>query len=374
MNMRQNSINAFLLLLRVGLWGNEARLLPYKYSLKEIYELATEQSVVGIVAAGLEHISDLALPKQDLFSFVGDTLQLEQRNTAMNIFIGALVEQLTTAGIYSILVKGQGVAQCYEKPLWRACGDVDLLFDQENYEKAKCYLIPLAESQEQEDRYFKHVAMTISSWEVELHGTLRSGLWNRVEKGLEKIKDILFNEKKVRVWNNNGTKVLLPSVNEDIILIFSHILQHFFSEGIGLRQICDWCRLLWSYKDTIDIQLLECRLHSMGVMTEWKAFAAFVVKYLGMPSNAIPFYSSEKKWRRAADIMLDIIIETGNFGHNRDYSYYKRYPYVIRKVISFGKHSKDRIRLFSVFPLDSTKLWLRMVFTGVKKVFKDTIN
>ena len=48
------------------------------------------------------------------------------------------------AGIYTVLVKGQGVGQCYERPLWRSCGDVDLFFDAENYEQAKAFLSPLA--------------------------------------------------------------------------------------------------------------------------------------------------------------------------------------------------------------------------------------
>ena len=69
--------------------------------------------------------------------FIGRTVQLEQRNQAMNYFIGVLVEKMREAGIYTVLVKGQGVGQCYERPLWRSCGDVDLFFDAENYERAK---------------------------------------------------------------------------------------------------------------------------------------------------------------------------------------------------------------------------------------------
>lgn len=73
---------------------------------------------------------------------MGQTLQLEQRNKAMNDFIACLAEKMRRVGIYSLLVKGQGVAQCYERPLWRACGDVDFLLSLSNFEKAKCFLTP----------------------------------------------------------------------------------------------------------------------------------------------------------------------------------------------------------------------------------------
>jgi len=63
----------------------------------------------------------------------------------MNRFIGMSVEKMHEAGIFMVLVKGQGVAQCYERPLWRACGDVDFFLDAENYRRAKDFLTPMAE-------------------------------------------------------------------------------------------------------------------------------------------------------------------------------------------------------------------------------------
>lgn len=35
----------------------------------------------------------------------------------MNQFVGRLMADMRKAGIYTLLVKGQAVAQCYEKPL-----------------------------------------------------------------------------------------------------------------------------------------------------------------------------------------------------------------------------------------------------------------
>ena len=129
---------AFFALLCAGLWEQEARLEPYgEIDFPAILDMAEEQSVVGLIAAGIEHVADARPAKKDVLRFIGRTVQLEQRNQAMNYFIGVLVEKMREAGIYTLLVKGQGVAQCYERPLWRSCGDVDFFLSDENYEKAK---------------------------------------------------------------------------------------------------------------------------------------------------------------------------------------------------------------------------------------------
>lgn len=113
---------------------------------------------------------------------------IEQRNKEMNAFIADLIEKLRKNDIYTILVKGQGIAQCYEKPLWRCSGDVDLLLSADNYEKAKEVLIPLASEVETEYKVFKHLGMTIDGWVVELHGSLRVGLPQRINRVLDEIQ------------------------------------------------------------------------------------------------------------------------------------------------------------------------------------------
>ena len=47
--------------------------------------------------------------------------------------------------------------------------------------------------------------------------------------------------------------MLRTTSGEDIILVFTHILEFPFIGGVGLRQICGWCRLLWTYRSEIDV-------------------------------------------------------------------------------------------------------------------------
>lgn len=374
MNRREslnNNQKVFLTLLRAGLWECEASLsqfenIDYSY----ISQLADEQAVVGLVAAGFDHVVDKKIPQEELLQFVGSALQIEQQNTAMNQFIAKLIENLRSFNIYALLLKGQGIAQCYERPLWRAPGDVDLLLSDENYTKAEKFLSPLASCVDDEKSYAKHKALTIDEWTVELHGSLRSGLWRKADCELDKVLYDIFCGGKVRSWLNGKTQVFIPRADEDVVYVFSHILQHFYKEGIGLRQICDWCRLLWKFKDKLDYGLLESRIRKAGMMTEWKAFAALAVDYLGMPAEAMPMYSSSSKWSKKASKIMAFVLETGNFGHNRDYGYYDKYPYLVYKTISFWKHIKDGYRYFRIFPLDSLKVMARRMLIGFSVVIR----
>lgn len=361
-----NNTKAFFALVRAGLWEQDAQLSQYKsLGYTEILSIAEEQSIVGLITAGMDKVTDVKVPQADVLQFIGSSLQIEQQNLAMNQFVAGLIDKLRKADIYAILVKGQGIAQCYEKPLWRSSGDVDLLLSGENYRKANELLSSIASSVDEENEYNQHIAMTIDGWSVELHGTLRSGLWCGIDKALDNVQEAVFYGGNIRSWHNGRTQIFLPGVNEDVFFVFSHILQHFYKEGIGLRQICDWCRLLWTYREKIDLEVLENNLKKAGVMSEWKAFGSLAVEYLGMPSEAMPFYSDKKCWKNKANRIIEFVLETGNFGHNRDYSYCEKYPYLVYKMISFWRHLKDGFHYFMVFPIDSIKVMWRRFIVGI---------
>lgn len=365
-----NNQKAFFSLVRAGLWEHEAQPSPFsELDYNEIYRVAEEQSVMGLVTAGLEMVQDVKVPQEVLLTFIGSTLQLEQKNKAMNQFIGRLLKKLRDAGIYSLLIKGQGISQCYEKSLWRACGDVDLFLSDDNYKKAKEYLTPITASIEKEYEREKHLGMTIDGWVVELHGRLYSGLSSRIEKELDDVYRNTFYSGSVRSTNIGGVQVFMLSVENDVFYVFTHILQHFYKGGIGLRQICDWCRLLYCYRDKLNQRILESRIRKAGLMSEWKAFGAFAVEYLGMPVEILPFYSDGSQWKRKAKRICKFVMMSGNFGHNRD-SYYRKYPYLVRKAFSFGRKVGDLCRHARIFPIDSLRFLPAITINGIRSAAK----
>ena len=377
--IKDHNIQAFFALLQVGLWsdGNPDIRIDGTPDWQEVYRLATEQSVLGLILAGLEH-SDVKPPQVVLLQWIGEVQMIEQRNKEMNGFVAELIEKLRNNDIYALLVKGQGVAQCYEKPLWRVSGDVDLLLDDENYQKAKELLIPLSEVTESEDVAKKHLALKINGFEVELHGKMPFGISCRADDVVDEMLEDSLLKGRVSKWSVDETDVLLLNPDNHIVIVFTHFLRHFFIEGVGLRQICDWCRLLYSYRDSLNYELLESRIKAMGLMSEWKAFGALAIEYLGFPKDSMPLLNVNlnarsamplglsKNLKKKADRILELVLESGNFGHNKDLSYRTRYSGITYKIVAAWRRLKDFASLIPVFPLDAPRFYLTYILGKVK--------
>ena len=365
-----NNINVFFELVKAGLWGKDVILSPYdKINWDEIYQLAAEQSVIGVVLAGIES-SNIKPPQELLLQWIGDVQMLEKQNKTMNKFIAELIEKMRTADIYTLLVKGQGVAQCYKRPLWRVSGDVDFYLSDDNFVKAKKFFRPLVSKFDPDNDHSKHINMYYREWVVEIHANQHCSLSARVNRVMDEIHRNLFFGGNVRSWNNGNTQVFLPSPDNDVLIIFVHYLNHFYKGGLGVRQICDWCRLMWTYKDSLNYGLLETRLRKAGLMNVWKAFATFAVEYLGMPKVAMPFYSSEKKWKRKAEKISAFVLKVGNFGHNRDSSYYENESRMRRKFYSLRRRCKDMLHHARIFPLETLRFFPNMVYNGLIAVVR----
>ena len=374
--MSTNNQELFYKLVRAGLWADtsvhDSRFTVHDFEQvdwDEVYQLAEEQSVIGVVLSGIEH-SNVKPPQELLLQWIGDVQILEQQNKAMNAFVAELIEKLKNADIFALLVKGQGIAQCYEKPLWRCSGDIDLLLSNDNYKKAKSTLIPIADEVANENTTTKHQALVINGFDVELHGKMPFIISKRVDDGIDDVLDDLFCRGNVRSWDCNGTQVFLPSPDNDVILVFTHFLHHFFIEGVGLRQICDWCRLLYTYEDSLNYELLESRIHNMGLMTEWKAFGVLAIEYLGYPKDSMPLLNVNDdlnaNLKRKADRIMGLVLESGNFGHNKDLSYRSRFSGLTYKIVAVWRRFLDFCRFAAIFPLDAPLFFVTYVMGKVK--------
>ena len=345
--MRDNTIEAFFALVRAGLFSVHGEGFRVNESLfkdvnwNEVYQLAQEQSVQGLVLAGLEH-SDTKPPKVLLLQWIGEVQVIEQRNKAMNAFIADLVAKMQEADIYTLLVKGQGIAECYERPQWRVSGDIDFFLSDSNYEKAIVFLKSLYQNSKNGGQYSQEYAFYTEQWMIELHGTLRVGLSTRVDAAVDAVQRDVFYVGNVRSWYNGNTQVFLPAADEDAFLVFTHFVKHFYKEGgVTLRQMCDWCRLLYRYRGELDLRILESRIKRAGLMSEWKAFGTLAVEYMGMPVEAMPFYSENKKWSKKAEKIVAFILKGGKW-----------------------QRFKDTFRVGSIFPLNTLR-FLPGIILGV---------
>ena len=77
-----NNTQAFFSLVKAGLWEGGNVNYNLNHNLFEgvdwgvVYRLAEEQAVVGLVAAGIDHVVDVKVPQAWALQFAGQTIQL----------------------------------------------------------------------------------------------------------------------------------------------------------------------------------------------------------------------------------------------------------------------------------------------------------
>lgn len=383
------NVIAFLALAATGLWGRSVRNAFEEWGRVDwdrVIQLAREQALVGIVASAfdagvlgfeLQDVMDRSLSK----ALAKKVYSIEQRNLKMYSFVEKLFEKFEANGLHPVLLKGQGVAQSYLNPLRRNPGDVDVLLAPGEYEIARMLLLDKASKVIDDCFDIKQTALLLSGFIVELHGALRLFLGKKIDAEMDSLHNQIFAARKFRTVDfsgligspESGYQVKLPEISIDVLYVFCHILQHFFTGGIGLRQVCDLCRLLYCYRDEIDKDWLRSELQKLGLWAEWKAFGALAVDYLGMWPEYVPFLVEDEakgdgiaaKWHRKARRILAYILSTGNMGKNRDDSYKKKYPYVIKKLISLMKIISNFWRLARIFPGNAALVSLKGVREGM---------
>ncbi len=378
----------FFALLRSGLWGTEPELpmpsatgtpaakdkagsqghSPDIDTWKHVFRLATEQTVTGLITDGAAACPAGYVPGAVSLRLMSSLVATEKRNAAVNALIAKIIPLFDKANVPTVLVKGQAVAQCYRKPEGRMPGDIDLIVRPEDYEAAKTVLTSIADSTDAESADKLHFGGMVGDIEVELHGTVHTSLGGRINDILDSAQAELFKPGGSRTLEINGTAVRITSIDFDALFIFVHLLQHFYCGGLGLRQLCDWARVLHTHRAQIDLNLLESRLKQMGIMSEWQAFAAFLVRYLGLPEQEAPFYNSHAEVKAAK--LWKFMEEVGNFGKKRRRRDRSGDPYLIRKVESFFLNSKDFLRHAGIFPLDSVKFFWKYFTTGTRAALR----
>jgi hypothetical protein len=361
----------FFSLLRSGLWDRPVDYIPTSpIDWKEIYKIAVKQTVVPLIADGIDHFDGPKPEGAVQQAFINQVIQTERRNVQMNACVEKIFKLLSEHNIQAYLLKGQGVARAYLNPLHRQPGDIDLLLLGDNYQKAKELLIPLCHDVEKEITENLHVAMMLDDIEIELHGTIKTNTDKKLDS-----RAAFWMDRTVAgsspIWNSDGILVKLPSYNFDPIFIFLHFFHHYISGGLGLRQICDWTMYLIRYSQFIDRKQLEDDITFLKMKDAWNGFAALSVGYLGCPKDDISFYSA--KYLSKADKVVDYVLYGGNFGKYGN-ARYRNEPYLIRKAHSFLLKFKMSWAHITVFPKDTLSNLAGSMKEGFKAIFMDLFS
>lgn len=109
-------------LIRCGLWNftSDSQLFKDNVDWNRIVNLARQQTMVGVMTEAMVKLPPaLRPPKPIYFNAIATTSEIEKENKRMNAFASLLMGELRKKGVDSLLLKGQGVGQCYPNPLHR---------------------------------------------------------------------------------------------------------------------------------------------------------------------------------------------------------------------------------------------------------------
>ena len=334
-----------------------------------LYRLSYAQTVVPLVTDGINRLPQAFLPNdrpERLDPFLADMMSTAKRNRALDNFIPKLFHALD--GIPVVLVKGQSLAQDYPDPERRQPGDIDLLLLPSSYEAAKAILLPKATTVLEEDAETWHQGMRFNSVEVEIHGSISTLMSRKLDRKLAALLEEQFREGNFPTVSIGGTGIPVPEAGFNAVYIFVHFLQHYWSGGVGLRQLIDWMTFISVHKREIHPVILEKRLEDLGLLHVWKVFTGFAQEYLGCPPEKLPLAAAPDSGKNAR--IWRYIRRCGNFGKNVDRTRGKE-SYLVRKVHSFWRLVvADRLRHFPVFPKESIRFFLGAFGYGLQRLAK----
>ena len=360
----------FFSLLRSGLRGGapDAALFPADTDWAALYDLSFRQTVVGLVTDGIHHLPAECLPPQEetLDPFLGDVMFTETRNGQLNRALPRLVKAL--AGLRVAVVKGQPLGLNYPDPMRRQPGDIDLLLLPSFYETAKSILLPKATKVLEEEKDIWHQGMHFRSIEVEVHGSISTLMSKKLDRKLAALLEEQFDGRDFPSVSIGGARIPVPEAGFNAVYIFVHFLQHYWSGGVGLRQLVDWMTFVSVHKREIHPVMLEKRLEDLGLLHLWKVFTGFAQEFLGCPPEKLPLAAAPDSAKNAR--IWRYIRRCGNFGKNVDRTRAEE-SYLVRKVHSFWRLVvADRLRHFSVFPKESVRFFLGAFGYGLQRLAK----
>lgn len=362
--MLENKVaKAFFTLLRAGLWNKSIDSIDCfplsKADWDTLFRISVQQTVEGIVFDGIQMLSSDLIPSREMhIKWLIRAEKIEQRNRWMNDILAEQVAFFSKEGIQPVLLKGQGLAICYENPGRRVCGDIDWYFrTTDEFYKANKLLAKYGIATEATAGYssfyfWRDCEIDHHQKLFDIHNPFLSGYLQNLQQQEKNLSIRIHIQKE---------EIVLPSPLLQMLQVNAHILKHLLSFGIGIRQLCDAARLYKTYHNQVDSTLLKGVYTKLKIIKWIELLHEVLVKYIGISEEDLPFPLERDQ---SADWMMEEIWKSGNFGFHDE-----RY-----QQESSGKREGTGKRLWSSFikyvpyaPMEALSFPLVHFYSGLVK-------
>lgn len=278
---------------------------------KGFFTFCRNQAILGIGLACLDklkkHYGDsLVIPQNLLFKWIGIVEQIKAKNLLLNERTRELTEYIANKGKRSCILKGQGNASMYPDPLLRTSGDIDVWV-----EGTKKDVVDFVHKDyPQINVEYHHMQYPVfEDVEVEVHyyPSFCYNKWHN-KRLLQYFKD----ESEKQFNNSTGQGYNAPTVPFNLVFQLSHMMRHFFTQGIGLRHAIDYYYLLnQEISDSDKLEIVSV-MKRCGMYKFFCAMLWIECELFGLSKNTDIAPGN----KNAGMIVLNEMLKGGNFGHS----------------------------------------------------------
>lgn len=248
---------------------------------EQLYDLAQKQGLDGFVVDGMERLEKRQRPpKEVLLQWIGTTLHyFEHRYHIYLKAICSLARFYNEHGFKMMILKGYACSLDWPRPEYRPMGDVDIwLFGKQRIADE---LLKHETGIEVDDSHHHHTVFEWQGFIVENHYDFINVHHHRSNIELNKELKRLAEDDSNYVMLN-GERIFLPSPNFHAFFLLRHVMNHFASEAITLRQLLDWGFFAINHKEEIDWDWLQDTLKQHGLKTLYDIFNVILNDDLGL--------------------------------------------------------------------------------------------
>ncbi len=246
-------------------------------------DMTRNQGVLGVFLDGIDKLENTQygltrdLQANQKLEWIGEVLQIEQRNQQQTAVMNDLAEKWIQSGCRIMVMKGQANGSFYPQPLHRPPGDID------------CYLfndyvlgneIALNAGADVDESWYKHSVIRYRGEIFENHQYFVHTREGKRSKLLQKELSETLNADK---WEHfPDSNICLPPAQWNAMFLTYHACAHFITEGLRLKQVLDWAMFLQKEQEKLDwVQFYAfCDRHHLHRFAD--AITAICVKHLGI--------------------------------------------------------------------------------------------
>lgn len=359
--MNKEIIQLFFKLIRISL-GESVEDFPILDSTQwqELYTLARQQAIVGVMYKSVERLPQEKCPPRDLlFKWIATTERIKGLNQHLNKTAIKVENLFNDNHLRGCILKGQGIAQLYPNPELRTSGDIDIWIDGDR----KRIISFIRNYFKSSHAVYHHIdGLKIDGVEIETHFTpsyMANPFANRrLQRWIRKESTKQF-EHCTRV--GDGIIIHTPTLAFNRVFILHHIYRHFFYEGIGIRQMMDFYYVL-KQGFTKEEQEETLRIYKKLDLLNFAGAAVYVLREIfGLGEEFFITRPNE----RFGSVLLSEIMTGGNFGQvintpvNQQESKLQRGWRIIMRSWKFVRYAPSEVLWMPYFKVMNNLIYVK---------------